>query len=59
MGPNGWNLIGVGHGNHLEELAVGGKVILEMILIMSKSDERCGLDLSDSGHIQVSGYINP
>ena len=49
----------MGHGNHLEELAVGGKVILEMILIMSKSDERCGLDLSDSGHIQVSGYINP
>jgi hypothetical protein len=29
----------MGHGNHVEELAVGGKVILEMISSMSKSDE--------------------
>jgi hypothetical protein len=30
----------MGHGKHLEELTVGGKVILEMILGMSKSDDK-------------------
>lgn len=40
MAPNSQNLISMGHGNHLEELAIGGKVILEMILRMSKSDEK-------------------
>jgi hypothetical protein len=40
MGPNGCNLIGMGHENHLEELAVGRKVILEVILSMSKLDDK-------------------
>ena len=30
----------MGRGNHLEELAVGGMVILGMILSMSKSDDK-------------------
>jgi hypothetical protein len=46
----------MGHGNHLEKLAVGGKVILGMILSMSKSDDKTWT-VFDSGHIQVSGYI--
>jgi hypothetical protein len=29
----------MGNGNHLEELAVDGNVILEVILSMSKSDD--------------------
>jgi hypothetical protein len=31
--------MGMGHKNHWEELPVGGKVILEMILSMSKSND--------------------